>query len=72
MTGHIRVIAIYQSSRNIKKNAVIMRTTTKSAKLTNKPMPDLFTVILTKTIQKQSNSLIRVFRKLLQVIVIKG
>ena len=50
MAGHIRIIAIYQSLRNIEKNAVIMRTTVKGAKLTNKPMPDLFTIILAKTI----------------------
>lgn len=50
MTGHIRIIAIYQSLRNIEKNTVIMGATAKSAKLTNKPMSDLFTIILTKTI----------------------
>ena len=50
MTGHIRIIAIYQSLRNIEKNTVIMGATAKSAKLTNKPMSDLFTIILAKTI----------------------
>ena len=36
--------------RNIEKNAMIVRASVKRAKLTDKPMSNLMTVILTKTI----------------------
>ena len=49
---NIRIITINQFSRDVEKNAMIVRATAKRAEFANKPMSNLLTIIFTQTIKE--------------------